>query len=181
MVEGDAFWTCPNCGGHSFSPVGGNRQQCVYCGTVIAPPSPHQARRVCPHCGHENDQSDLFCRQCGQSLARPIFTQRGQLDPAVKSILITVFGTFMVPWLGSFVAPLIGLLIARRALEEARSMNKDDRLPHAAVVVSAIFLAFGTIQIVVVCGGYGGMYVLGLCDTIMNASSNVLDLLMGMV
>ena len=56
---------CPNCGAKEMLPGDDRRLLCVYCGTSFG-----EVERICPKCGHYNDQDVRHCQECGGRLIR---------------------------------------------------------------------------------------------------------------
>jgi hypothetical protein len=147
-----SFWECPNCGGSDFAEIAPRKHRCVYCGTVLTEPEVAQERTdhtvVCPRCGFENERGDLYCNNCGRALVDGLVRrERGKMDPAVLSIIATLFGSMIIP----FGGPILGLYLGYKALKDARAEDvggRSEGLAKAAVVIGWSFVAF---QVFFVC------------------------------
>jgi hypothetical protein len=56
---------CPNCGAHEMGAGVGQTVVCLYCGTPFG-----DMRRICPECGHYNEESVRHCSECGAQIVR---------------------------------------------------------------------------------------------------------------
>jgi uncharacterized membrane protein YvbJ len=56
---------CPNCGAEELAPDQQGRLSCLFCGSSFG-----EVTRICPNCGHYNDEGVRFCAQCGNPLLR---------------------------------------------------------------------------------------------------------------
>ena len=130
------FWECPNCGGTDFVEVTPRQHRCVYCGTVLTLSETEPELVTCPHCGFDNERGDRYCNNCGRTLvswAEPVErTRRVKRDPAVISIIVTVVGSLFMP----FVGAIVGLVLAYKALRQARAGGwGSEKMAKTAVIV----------------------------------------------
>jgi len=56
---------CPNCGAKELAPDEEGQLICTFCHSTFG-----EVTRVCPSCGHFNDEQVRFCAQCGNPLIR---------------------------------------------------------------------------------------------------------------
>jgi uncharacterized membrane protein YvbJ len=56
---------CPNCGGHDMETAEDQRLMCRFCGSAFG-----EVTRICPKCGHYNDENVRHCSKCGTRIVR---------------------------------------------------------------------------------------------------------------
>jgi uncharacterized membrane protein YvbJ len=56
---------CPNCGASEMVPTEDRQLHCVFCGSSFG-----EITRICPKCGHYNEDEVRHCSQCGATLIR---------------------------------------------------------------------------------------------------------------
>jgi len=136
---------CPNCGGSDFTESAPNQYRCVYCGSVLTLPETKSVLLRCPYCGTENEDGARYCSKCGKSLVSPMPTERKKLDPALVSMLVTVFGSMMIPLIG----PGVGLFLAYRARRQARTSgdSRSERLARTAIILGWAFMALSMLPL----------------------------------
>jgi len=72
-------------------------------------------------------------------------TERKKLDPALVSMLVTVFGSMMIPLIG----PGVGLFLAYRARRQARTSgdSRSERLARTAIILGWAFMALSMLPL----------------------------------
>lgn len=168
---------CPNCGGAYFKDIAPSRHRCVYCGTVLTSREPEESPDLgrCPYCGYENLRSARYCNQCGKRLPGWLTGLFKNSDPGVISIIVTVVGTFFLPF--PLVSPIVGLVLGYRALKTAREGGSNsEKLAQWAVVIGWIVLACTILPLCLVFGGSSVQVAYSTCDGL---SRTLLDVLSG--
>ena len=56
---------CPNCGGYEMEVTADGWLLCQYCGSSFG-----EVMRICPQCGHYNEDGARHCAECGAQLVR---------------------------------------------------------------------------------------------------------------
>jgi uncharacterized membrane protein YvbJ len=60
-----AVFECPNCGAHEMETAPDERLICQFCGSSFG-----EATRICPTCGHYNEEDVRHCSECGSQVVR---------------------------------------------------------------------------------------------------------------
>lgn len=163
------FETCPNCGGTTFAEIASDKQECVYCGTVLALPEVEQTGPsetvTCYRCGFDNPRGAQYCNRCGASLvgAAAIFG-RLKANLALTSIAVTVLGSLFIPFLGT----IGGLILAYRARKQAREGKGSESLARTAILLGWCFLALGLLPLCLVLFSSGAQVGYSLCDMLVD-------------
>ena len=164
---------CPNCGGSDFVDIAPRKHRCAYCGTVLTSPEPAPTPVRCSQCGFENELGDRYCKRCGASLPGWAPVTKPKNDPGLVSIIVTVVGTFFIPMVGA----AIGLVLAYRALKEARATDGrsgSEKLARTAVLVGWAGIAFGLLPMCFVVTTSGVQMGIAACDGLFEALSDML-------
>ena len=163
---------CPNCGSTDFVEVAPRKHRCAYCGTTLTLPETKPKLVQCPRCGFENERGVRYCNNCGASLvswARPF--ARAKRDPALTSILVTAIGSFFVPLVGA----IVGLVLAYRALREARAGGGgSEKLARIAVIVGWCGVVLGLLPLCITVITSGAQVGYSLCNELFQALPDVL-------
>ena len=162
---------CPNCGSGDFCEIAPNKHRCAYCGTIMASPGRPPDRVRCPQCGFENERGDRYCNQCGAALASPARAQSTKLDPALVSIIVTVAGSMFVPFMGG----IVGLILAYRALREARADGGragSEKLARTAVIVGWGGVAVCVLPLCLMVTASGAQMGITVCGDLFHALSD---------
>ncbi len=130
------LWECPNCGSTDLVETERNKHQCTYCGTVLATRAIKPDLVKCPRCGFDNERGDRYCNNCGKVLVSwaPVIAESTKMDPAILSIIVSVVGSFFIP----FGGPIVGLILGYKALKDARDGGmgeKSEKRAKVAIVV----------------------------------------------
>ena len=56
---------CSNCGASEMEPAENGQLLCLFCGTAFG-----EVTRICPQCGHYNEEGDRHCARCGSAIVR---------------------------------------------------------------------------------------------------------------
>lgn len=56
---------CPNCGAHDMQTAADHRLVCLFCGSSFG-----EVTRICPKCGHYNEEGVRHCSECGTRIVR---------------------------------------------------------------------------------------------------------------
>ena len=152
MASSD-FLECPNCGSTDLEEISRYEHRCLFCGSVLKPRVPPREWVAptyvkCPTCGFDNDRGSRYCSECGTVLARWAPVVRTRADPALVSIIVSIAGVMTLPF-----GAIIGLVLAYRALREARDTNEasgSESLARTAVTVGWIGIAFHAIPLCLV-------------------------------
>ena len=162
---------CPNCGSGDFCEIAPNRHRCAYCGTLMTSPGRPPDRERCPQCGFENERGDRYCNQCGAALAGPARARSTRLDPALVSIIVTVAGSMFVPFMGG----IVGLILAYRALREARAdggQARSEKLARTAVIVGWGGVAVCVLPLCLMVTASGAQMGITVCGDLFHALSD---------
>ncbi|MFN2129490.1 MAG: zinc-ribbon domain-containing protein, partial [Anaerolineae bacterium] len=167
----------PNCGGTNFEDIAPGRHRCVYCGTVLTSREPESLPDLvkCPHCGYENARGARYCNRCGKRLLGWLIDFFQNTDPAIISIIVTVAGTFFLPF--PVVSPIVGLVLGYKALKSAHEGGgNSEKVAKWAVAIGWGVLACTILPLCLVFGSSGVQLIYGVCDEL---TRGLLDMLSG--
>ena len=166
-MTGSEFLECPNCGSTDLEEVSSNEHRCLFCGSALISRTPAREWAAptyvrCPTCGYDNDRGARYCSECATVLARWVPYARKRSDPALVSIIVTIGATLAIPF-----GAIIGLVMARRALREARDTNEasgSESLAQTAVAVGWIGIAFHVLPVCLFLGVSGSSLSWTICS-----------------
>jgi DNA-directed RNA polymerase subunit RPC12/RpoP len=170
-VTSSEFLECPNCGSTDLEEVSLNEHRCLFCGSALMSRTPAREWAAptyvrCPTCGYDNERGARYCSECGTVLARWVPTARQRTDPAVVSIIVTIGATLAFPF-----GAIIGLILAYRALREARATSEasgSESLARSAVTVGWIGIAFHVVPLCLVLGFSGTSLSWTICSGLLD-------------
>ena len=174
------FWECPNCGSADLVEIEQNKYQCTYCGTVLATREAKPDLVKCPHCGFDNEHGDRYCNNCGRALVSwaPVVLIKSagskKMDPATLSIIVSVVGSFFIP----FGGPIVGLILGYKALKDARDGGggeESEKRAKTAIVVGWAVVAFSMLPLCLTMGMPGARWGCSLCEELFDKLFNVVS------
>ena len=72
---------CPNCGAKEMVPTEDQQLLCVFCGTSFG-----QVTRICPKCGHRNEDGAHHCARCGTQILVSLTAPPSRKASAVSNV-----------------------------------------------------------------------------------------------
>lgn len=170
------FWECPNCGSTDLAEIERNKHQCTYCGTVLATREIKPDLVKCPRCGFDNERGDRYCNDCGKVLVSwaPVVAESTKMDPAILSILVSVVGSFFIP----FVGPVVGLILGYKALKDARDGGmgeKSEKRAKAAIVIGWLIIVSSILPLCLAMGMPAVQSGCSLCEGLFDELLNMVS------
>lgn len=169
------FWECPNCGSTNLVEIERNKHQCTYCGTILATRATKPDLVKCARCGFDNERGDRYCNNCGKVLVSwaPVVAESKKMDPATLSIIVSVVGSFFIP----FGGPVVGLILGYKAFRDARDsgIEKSEKRAKVAIVVGWFIIVSTILPLCLAMGTPivqpGCSFCQGLFDELFNMAS----------
>jgi phage FluMu protein Com len=153
-----------------------NKNQCTYCGTILATRETKPDLVKCPRCGFDNERGDRYCNNCGKVLVSwaPVVAESKKMDPATLSILVSAVGSFFIP----FGGPVVGLILGYKALRDARNSSFGEKSEKRAKVAIAIGWGILILSTLPICMAMGMPVVqsgCSFCQGLLDKLSNIVS------
>ena len=169
------FLECRNCGSTDLVEIERNKHQCTYCGTVLTTRETQPDLIKCPRCKFDNERGDRYCNNCGRVLVSwaPVVAESKKMDPATLSMIVSIVGSFFIP----FGGPVVGLILGYKALKDARDngTEKSEKRAKIAIGVGWFIIVFSMLPLCLAMGmpavQSGWFLCEGLWSKLFNAAS----------